>query len=182
MSDIKISRVEHEEPKANTLLQRLENLIAQVRERAYELSRHRTDAARHDLDDWLQAEHEFLSCQRCEVREEGNGFIAEVDAEDFAPGDVKVTLLGNDLVIEGSSRRFKTESDVREEIGRSVFVRVFLSDQFDAATLKAELHAGVLRITAQKTQTEPTQSPSGGTMPAEGIQSEPGRIRTAAMA
>jgi HSP20 family molecular chaperone IbpA len=182
MSEIKINLLGAAETASNTLLQRLQNLITQVRARAYDLSRNRTDDSRHDLEDWLQAEHEFLACQRCDVREQGNELIVEVDAEDFAPGDVKVTLLGNDLLIEGNSQSEKTEKNTLEKTGRSLFVRVFLSDQFNAATLKAELHAGVLRITAQSTKTEPTQSPSGGTAPAEGIQSEPGRQQAAAIA
>jgi HSP20 family molecular chaperone IbpA len=182
MSEIKIDVLKPEEPEFITLFQRLENLVGQVRDRAYELSRIRTDAKRHEFDDWLQAEHEFLACQRCEVREEANQFVTEVDAEDFAPQDVKVTLLGNDLLIEGNSRRVKTENGVRDEMGRSVFVRAFLSDKFDAATLQAELHAGVLRVTAQKKGDEAIQSSPNGTVPKEAIQSEPERQLAASTA
>ena len=64
-------------------------------------------AGLNELDDWVQAEHELLACQRCEVREEANHFVTEVDAAEFEPKDLKVSLLRNDLMIEGTSRTEK---------------------------------------------------------------------------
>ena len=78
-----------------------------------------------------------------------------MDAEEFEPSDLKVSLLGNDLMIEGASRSEKTvDGKETETIGRSIMVRAFLPDVFDPATLKAELHGGVFRVTADKRHTE----------------------------
>jgi len=131
----------------------------------------------HELDDWLQAEHELLACQRCEVKEADGKFVVEVDAADFEPGDLRVAILGTELAIEGNSRRAEATGNLESELGRSLFVRVFLSDVFDANTLKAELHGGVLRVTAEKVMAEPTTPPAGGNQPAEGIQPEIARSK-----
>jgi HSP20 family molecular chaperone IbpA len=155
MSNVAIKTYQPFETGADELLERITNVIDQIRLRAFELSTMHGQEGLSHLDDRVQAEHELLACQRSEVREEGNHFIAEVDAADFEPKDLKVSLLGNDLMIEGTSRTERTvEGQGRETTGRSIMVRAFLRDDFDQATLKAELHAGVLRVTADKRGTE----------------------------
>ena len=140
---------------ADWLLAHITNVTDQIRLRAFELSTMHGQEGQNELDDWVQAENEFLACQRCNIREEANHFIVEVDAEEFEPKDLKVSLLGNDLMIEGARRTEKTAKGKNAEtIGRSVMVRAFLPGAFDPVTLKAELHEGVLRVTADKRNAE----------------------------
>ena len=154
MSQVEIRAYQPFETGADQLLERINNLTDQIRIRAFELSTMHEEGGLHHLDDWVQAEHELLACQRCEVREEANHFVTEVDAAEFEPKDLKVSLLGNDLMIEGTSRTEKTvDGNETETTGRSIIVRAFLPDAFDPATLKAELHDGVLRVTADKRHT-----------------------------
>jgi HSP20 family molecular chaperone IbpA len=136
---------------ADQLLEHITNILDQVRRRAFDLSTMRGQEGLNELDDWVQAERELHACQRSDVREEADRFVTEVDAADFEPRDLKVSLLGNDLIIEGESRtETKVDGEKAETIGRSIMVRAFLSDAFDPATLSAELHEGVLRVTAEK--------------------------------
>lgn len=173
MSQIAISIIQFGDPGATPLAGRVASLVDQVRQRSYELSQLRSGEGPHELDDWLQAERELLACQRCEVKEIGGRFVAEVDAADFEPDDLNVTLLGSDLVIEGNSRRAEATENLESELGRSLFVRLFLRDVFDADTLQAELHGGVLRVTAEEAVlADHTIPPAGGNLPAEGIQPE----------
>lgn len=95
-----------------------------------------------------------------------------MDAADFEPGDLRVTVLGSELAIEGNSRRAEAMGNRESELGRSLFVRIFLSDVFDASTLRAELHQGVLQVTAERAVADHTTTPAGGDLPAEGIQPE----------
>jgi len=161
MSQVVIKTYQPFEAGADRLLEHITNVIDQIRLRAFELSTLQGKEGLHELDDWVQAEHELLACQRCDVREEANHFIAEVDAEEFEPKDLKVSLLGNDLMIEGASRTEKTiDGKETETTGRSIMVRAFLPDTYDPATLKAELHEGVLRVTADKRNAEPAGLPA----------------------
>lgn len=161
MSNITIKTYQPFETGADRLFEHINNVIDQIRLRAFELSTLHGKEGLHELDDWVQAEHELLACQRCDVREEANQFITEVDAEEFEPKDLLVSLLGNDLMIEGTSRTAKiVEGGGTETTGRSIMVRAFLPDVFDPATLKAELHAGVLRVTADKRHTETAGTPA----------------------
>lgn len=162
MSNVAIKTYQPFQTGADRLLEHITNVIDQIRRRAFELSTMHGQSGLNELDDWVQAEHELLACQRCEVREEANHFVAEVDAEEFEPKDLKVSLLGNDLMIEGTSRTEKTVEGKETEIsGRSIMVRAFLPDAFDPASLKAELRDGVLRVTADKRNAE------GGSVPAD---------------
>jgi len=172
MSRIEVVELKRPDPRADLLSKRIEALVDQVRQRAYELSQLRLGEGFHELDDWLQAEHELLACQRCEVHELEGKLIAELDAADFEPTDLRVSVLGHDIVIEGTSRRLDASQMLVPEVGRSMFLRVFLSDEFDPGTLKAELHNGVLQLSAEKTKADHTTPPAGGNMPAEGIQLE----------
>ena len=155
MSQVVIKTYQPFDTGADRLLAHITNVIDQIRLRAFELSTMHGQSGLNELDDWVQAEHELLACQRCDVREEANHFITEVDAVEFEPKDLKVSLLGNDLMIEGASRTEKTvDGKETESMGRSIMVRAFLPDVFDPATLKAELHEGVLRVTADKRNAE----------------------------
>jgi len=143
------------------LLARITNVIDQIRLRAFELSTMHGQEGLNELDDWVQAERELLACQRCEVREESNHFVVEVDAAEFEPKELSVSLLGDDLMIEGTSRTGKIVMGKETEFtGRSIIVRAFLPDAFDPATLKAELHDGVLRVTADKRHAEAASVPA----------------------
>jgi HSP20 family molecular chaperone IbpA len=160
MSQVEVKTFQPFEPGADRLMEHISNVIEQIRCRAFELSTLHPEEGLHGLDDWVQAENELLACQRSEVREEANQFVTEVDAAEFEPKDLKVFLLGNDLMIEGTSRieRKVGETEI-ETSGRSIKVRAFLPDAFDPATLKAELHEGLLRVTADKRHAETTGLP-----------------------
>jgi HSP20 family molecular chaperone IbpA len=159
MSQVEVKAFQPFEAGADRILEHITNIMDLIRCRAFELSTLHPRTSQQELDDWVQAEHELLACQRCEVREEADHFIAEVDAADFEPNDLKVFLLANDLLIEGTSQVEKKLDDAEAETsGRSIKVRAFLSDAFDPATLKAELHDGVLRVTADKRHAETTGS------------------------
>jgi HSP20 family molecular chaperone IbpA len=172
MSQVEVRALQPADPGAARLFVGIGSLVDLIRQRAYELYQLRAGEGFHELDDWLQAERELLACQRCEVKEIEGRFVAEIDAADFEPGDLRVTVLGSELVIEGNSRRPERTGSLESALGRSLFVRAFLSDVFDASTLKAELHGGVLRVTAEKAMADHTTPPAGGNMPAEGIQPE----------
>ncbi len=160
MSQIEVKTFQPFEPGADRLMEHITNVMEQIRCRAFELSTLHPQAGVHELEDWVQAEHELLACQRSEVRQEANHFVTEVDAADFEPSDLKVSVLGNDLMIEGTSRvEEKVGETETETFGRSIKVRAFLPDAFNPATLKAELHDGVLRVTADKRQTVTTGLP-----------------------
>ncbi|MGA7416326.1 MAG: Hsp20 family protein [Bryobacteraceae bacterium] len=160
MSNVAIKTYQPSETGADRLLERVTNVIDQIRRRAFELSTMHGQEGLNHLDDWVQAEHELLACQRCEVRSEENHFVAEVDAADFEPTDLSVSLLGNDLMIEGTSRTQKiVNGQETEATGRSIMVRAFLPNEFDPTSLKAELHNGVLRVTADRRNTEPVGVP-----------------------
>ncbi len=163
MSNVPVKTYQPFETGADRLLEHITNVIDLIRLRAFELSTMHGQEGLNELDDWVQAERELLACQRSDVREEANHFVAEVDAADFEPNDLKVSLLGNDLMIEGTSRTEKIADGgmEREIAGRSIMVRAFLPDAFNPATLKAELHDGVLRVTADKRKAE------ADTLPAE---------------
>ncbi len=161
MSQVVIKTYQPFETGADRLLAHITNVIDQIKLRAFELSTMHGQSGLNELDDWVQAERELHACQRCDVREETNHFVTEVDAAEFEPKDLQVSLLGNDLMIEGTSRTEKmVKGHEMETTGRSIMVRVFLPDAFDPATLKAELHNGVLRVTADKRNTEAASSPT----------------------
>jgi HSP20 family molecular chaperone IbpA len=151
MSEVAIKTYQPFEKGPDRLLSHITSIVDQIKRRAFDLSTRHGQSGLNEVDDWLQAERELLACQRCEVREGANQFVAELDAEEFRPKDFELSLMGNDLMIEGTSSTEKTvEGKATENLGRSIMVRAFLPDAFDPATLKAELHDGVLRVTAEK--------------------------------
>src|SRR5450432_506394 len=121
MSHVELKTFQPFETGADRVLEHISNVMDQIRCRAFELSTLNAGEDVHEFDDWVQAEHELLACQRCEVREESNLFITEVDAAEFEPKDLKVFLLGNDLMIEGTSQiEKKVDGTETETSGRSI--------------------------------------------------------------
>ena len=89
-----------------------------------------------------------------ELVEEDGKFEAKVSAPGFAPGDIKVTVTPDAMIVRGKSthQHEKTKGDVRfsEFNEKTLFRRIDLPEPIDPARVSADLDKGVLRLTAAK--------------------------------
>lgn len=102
-----------------------------------------------------------------EVKESADSYLVKADLPGIKMEDVKVTLTGNVLRIEGHRQEEKREEKERfhvTERSYGSFTRAFaLPEGTDAEAVSAEMKDGVLSVTIPKRPEEkPRQIPIGG--------------------
>jgi HSP20 family molecular chaperone IbpA len=148
MSQITVERIHESERERNSLLADLNGL---TRERAFAIFERRNGAEGTAMGDWLSAERDLALSAECELEEGTSKFQLSLGVGAFADGNLAITALSDALVVFGRKS---------EQARQMLFNRFDLPEAIDVDRVTADLHAGILRITATKASAKREKSRS----------------------
>jgi HSP20 family molecular chaperone IbpA len=146
MPRIEIKTAEPGGDLAATLRTRIDEVIENVRRRAYELFEQRGHRNGSDLDDWFRAEKEFLFPAKCMVKQEPDRYKVSVSIPGFTGKDLKVYTLGDRLVVSGEVAEKSTGKQSFTEEKRSVFYQCTLPPGSLVNAMTADIEHETLNI------------------------------------
>lgn len=138
----------------------MEELMGQIRERAFAIGFGKGLGAGHALEDWLAAEREFC-WPAGELKEGKSDFVLSVALPGFASDEVSVTATPRELIVHASNEHSKKEpagkesKSVRWSEFRSddVYRRIEFDQDINVGKVTATLKDGLLSVTAPKAET-----------------------------
>lgn len=157
MANVLIKKIKDPTIGGHSLFEEIENLFAQIRDRAYSLFQQRGGSSEGgDLDDWLRAEREFLWTPPADVIDKGDELRIRLAAPGFDANEIEVTILPGTIVVRAESKREREQQEgeilVSEFGSRKLFRKFDLPVPIDPERTTAQLENGVLRITALKSE------------------------------
>lgn len=157
MPNVPIKKIKDPAIGGHSLFQELENLLGQIRERAYNLFQQRGGSSEGgDLDDWLRAERELLWTPPADLIDKGDELRIHLAAPGFEANEIEVTVLPGAIVVRAESKREQEQQEgeilVSEFSSRKLFRRFDLPAPIDPEKATARLEKGVLRIAAPKSE------------------------------
>ena len=167
MSEMVVEKIHENEEAVKPTLEKLENLLERVRQRAFEIFENRGSTIGNDLDDWFKAEHELIWAPAADLIEKDGKFELQITVPGFEANQVNVTAFPDSVVVHAdcTHKHEQSEGDLHFcECGeRRLYRRLVLPSRINVDKVTAALDKGVLRITADKTQaTKETETAAGG--------------------
>jgi len=145
-----------DEKKGAPIVEALSNRSDAVRQKAFDLSQQRSGAARHDLDDWFDAEREVFGRSSASLKERNGNYEIEVALAGFAPADIGVVADRAEVIVRASSQHAASDSDasvIWSEFGSTeLFRRFSLPEAIDVEGVSARFENGLLSIRAPKAE------------------------------
>jgi HSP20 family protein len=159
MSDVKIEKVATTEERTLPVFAQAEQVLQQIRQRAFERFAGRGFAHGRALDDWLSAEHE-VCWPAAELVERDKDYVLSITLPGFDPGEIEVTATLRELIVHAASTSERAdkgkaaEGEIRWSEFRSndVYRRIELPSDVRVDGVKASLQNGLLKIVAPKAQ------------------------------
>jgi len=154
MSQIPVKMVTSTNAALHRLRQLMKTVHEEVERRAYDLSLQKDWKSGRELEDWVEAERQVLSCPPSELRES----MDEIGIKAAVPGvdakTLQVDVLPNSITIEvkvGKAEERNDENIHCPEFGERRLLRQFaLPARIDPQEVTAMLGDGVLHIVARK--------------------------------
>jgi len=154
MANVSVEKCRESGALPETLLQRINAMADEIRQRAFNLFERRGRTMGGDVNDWLQAERELLWSPASELVENKNDFHARLALPGFDAKDLQVTATPDALVVQAASTHTHEgkEGDVRfcEFSDKAMFRRIDMPAEIDVDKVTASLEKGILEITAPK--------------------------------
>jgi HSP20 family molecular chaperone IbpA len=158
MSDITVQKVPKVEERVLPVFKETEEIMARIRQRAFDLCSRRGFGVGRALDDWLAAERE-ICWPAGELSERDKDFVLSVALAGFEPGDLSVTATPRELIVHARTRTERSDEAKKQqgEIQWSefrtndVYRRVELPKEISVDKVSASLKNGLLKIVAAKT-------------------------------
>jgi len=164
VSAIKVRNYPETKGEALPLLDKIEQIHAEICRKAHELFEHRRAWLESDLDNWLAAERQVLWVPTCELLEDGKRYLLRAALPGTKPEQIQVTALPDMLILEGEAHnttRKQTDGVVFSEFNQEKVLRRFdLSDKIDVEKVEAHLQNGILEVTATKWPVKATKRKS----------------------
>ena len=154
MPDITVQKVAKTEDRSLPIFKETEELLRQIRERAFGLSIARGRRWASALQDWLAAEREFC-WPAAELLERDKDFVLSVALPGFEPGNIVVTVTPRELIVhaklETAAESKKEEQVVWSDFRTNdVYRRIELARDIDVNKVSASLKNGLLKVVAAK--------------------------------
>lgn len=160
MAEINVKSVTEQERDKGKLpvFKDMQDVLEQIRKRAYDLFAWRGFDDGRALDDWLAAERE-ICWPAAELSEDATGYRLSVSLPGFQSGDISVTAAPDEIIVHATSKKDSTEqqktaggaqvlwSDFRSN---DVYRRFELAHKIDEGDVSASLKDGILTVTARK--------------------------------
>lgn len=155
MSNVLIERIHEAETGALSLRAETERVVDAIRRRAFHHFLARGGNSGSDLDDWLRAERELIWSPGAELMENDKELALRVHAPGFEPGDIKITVTPDSVLIEAEAahRHEKSNGKVHFcEFTRKSIRRFDLPEAINVDKVSATLDKGILQVVAAKAQ------------------------------
>jgi HSP20 family protein len=153
MSQIAIEKINGDGTQSSVFT-KMKDLGERIRQRAYDIFKHRSPNDGSDLDDWFKAENEVIWAPESELVEKDGKFEMQVAVPGFDEKDVKVTALPDAVFVCADSTHQHDKSDGNvcfcDFAERTLFRRFDLPDPIDVDKVTASLDKGLLKLTAAK--------------------------------
>ena len=132
----------------------VEYAFEQIKQRAFELFERRGRVPGYELDDWLDAERQFVFAPPSELVEGDSSFEIRTEAPGFSADQIKLSILADCIVIEGKreshQEREKDRIHFSELSYRDLLRRFRMPGQIDPDRISASIQNGIVRIVATK--------------------------------
>ena len=153
MSNIVVQRI-RDANQVPPLMKETNQLLDQVRSRAFELFEKRGRVSGNEMRDWLEAEKEVFRVPDVELAENDGEFQLQLALPGFDVKDIRVAALPDAVIVEGESahQHRGTNGTIHFcEFGeRRVFRQIPLPKPVDVDHVSASLDKGVLQVHASK--------------------------------
>jgi HSP20 family molecular chaperone IbpA len=154
MSDIAVRSMNPAEGSSQGFLDQMEEVLSQVRQRAFQLFEERHGDGDHALSDWFAAERELLKVPSTEMSESDEEIHIRAAVPGLNAEQVKVDALPDSIIIEGEATQSKEEEKEKvlfsEFKGQRLFRRLDLPAEIDPEKVTATLDNGMLEVVAKK--------------------------------
>ena len=140
--------------KLTSLFDQMDETFNALTRRAYEIFDGNGRVLGRDLDNWLQAEREFLHPVALNITETGEAFTVKAEVPGFTEKEIEVAVETGRVTITG-----QRESSKEEKRGKTVYAEcrsdqilriVNLPSEIDADKVTATLKNGMLELTLPK--------------------------------
>ena len=154
MSTVAVQRASTPTALTHSLYDYMNELYEKVSKRAFSIFESNGNTHGHDLQDWLEAESEFLNPVRVELTETDTEFTVHAEVPGFNEKELEIVAEPGRLFITGKSER-KTEEKKKKTIysemsEKEIFRSFSLPAEIDPEKVNAVLKNGVLEITMHK--------------------------------
>lgn len=154
MTGVSVRKVDLAEPKSAAFFKELENTFERIRQKAFDLFEQRGGDQGKEMDDWLNAEAEFVYSPPAQLVEGKGNFEIHVIAPGFTSDQLKVNVLPDCIIVSGkteSKREGKEGTVYYSELSqRDLLRRFYLPNKIDPDQVHASLQDGILKIVAVK--------------------------------
>jgi HSP20 family protein len=153
---VAIKRVDGKKTSTPAILEEVNALSEQIRQRAFESFERRGYDDGSALTDWLQAERELFEVPESELVEREEKFEARLSAPSFEPSEVQIIALPDALIVKAHSSHTQDRGDgdirFRELEQKDLFRRFDLPSPIDVEQVSAKMDKGILQLTALKSK------------------------------
>jgi HSP20 family molecular chaperone IbpA len=140
--------------KFESLLDQMDEVFNNITKRAFEIFEENGRIFGHELDNWLEAEREFLHPVHIQVAESGESFDVKTEIRGFDEKDLEINIEPRRVTISGkreTSKEEKKGKSVYSETGCDQILRVEdLPAEVETDKVTATLKNGVLALTMPK--------------------------------
>lgn len=167
MTDVKVEKIDNTEKRTLPILRQVDQMLARLQQRAFELFASRGFADGHDLQDWFDAERE-MCWPATELTEHQKKYVMSVALAGFEPEQIDVTAAPRELIVHAAvkdGRRETTDKKGETKVlwsefrSNDVFRRVELAEPIDVSKVSASFANGLLTIVAEKAAKVPSRLP-----------------------
>jgi HSP20 family protein len=136
------------------LVDRFQELSNSIARRAFEIFDGRGRAVGRALEDWLQAESEFLHPVHVDITESGDALTVRAEVPGFSAKELEVGVDPHRLTISGkretSGERTTKKTIYTEQCSKQIFRAIDLPVEVDSSKVTATLKDGVLELSMPK--------------------------------
>lgn len=136
------------------LIEAIEDSLARILERAFELYAQRNGGEGAELEDWLAAEHDLFNIPAADLKEKDSRYESDVAAAGYRPEEIEVAVEPAAVVVRARSsredRRRGVDTVISELSNKELFRRVELCHPIDTDHVAASMEEGVLHVVMPK--------------------------------
>ena len=144
--------------KTESLTERMDRIYDAISRRAYELFERGGRVDGHDVQNWLEAESEFLYPAHVKLEESESEFVVRAEVPGFTASDLEVNVEPRRVTISGkreSKKETKQGESLRtEESSDEIFRAIDLPSEVVTTKVSATLKEGVLDIQIPKVESK----------------------------
>lgn len=160
MAGLRVQKVLSNDDRSLPVFQQMDELMRQIRDRAFQLCEGRGSGDGHALDDWLAAERE-LCRPGGELVEREQDFLLRLALPGYAPDEITVTATPHELIVRAATQQSAPRQPAQGETvcwsefhQADLYRHVEMPAAIDVEKVAASVSNGLLTVTAPKQKTQ----------------------------